>query len=39
VHSMKAIDRIKMLRDTRNGQIWYSHEGEQFEKHKGKVFE
>ena len=39
VHSMKAIDRIKMLRDTRNGQIWYSHEGEQFKKHKGKVFE
>lgn len=39
VESMKAIDRLKNLRDTRNGQIWYSHEPAQYEAHKGKVFE
>ena len=37
--SMKSIDKLKNLRDTRNGQIWYSHEAAQFESHKGKVFE
>jgi glyoxylase-like metal-dependent hydrolase (beta-lactamase superfamily II) len=38
-YSMKAIDRLKNLRDTRNGQLWYSHEPAQYEAHKGKVFE
>jgi N-acyl homoserine lactone hydrolase len=38
-HSMRSIDRLKMLRDTRNAQLWYSHEGAQFEEHKGKVYE
>ena len=38
-HSMKAIDRLKNIRDTRNGQLWYSHEPAQYDAHKGKVFE
>jgi len=38
-YSMKAIDRLKMLRDTRGGQLWYSHEPAQYEANKGKVFE
>lgn len=38
-YSMKSIDRLKMIRDTRNGHLWYSHEGAQYEEHKGKVYE
>ena len=38
-YSMKAIDRLKMLRDTRGGQLWYSHEPAQYEQNKGKMFE
>jgi N-acyl homoserine lactone hydrolase len=37
--SMKSIDKLKALRDTRTGQLWYSHEPAQYEEHKGKVFE
>lgn len=37
--SMRAIDKLKNLRDTRNAQIWFSHEPAQYEQHKGKVFE
>ena len=37
--SMRSIDKLKMLRDTRNGQLWYSHEPAQYDEHKGKVFE
>ena len=37
--SMRAIDRLKNMRDTRNGQLWYSHEPAQYEAHKGKVYE
>jgi glyoxylase-like metal-dependent hydrolase (beta-lactamase superfamily II) len=37
--SMRSIDRLKYMRDTRNGQLWYSHEPAQYEEHKGKVYE
>lgn len=38
-HSMSSIDKLKNLRDTRGGQLWYSHEAAQYEQNKGKTFE
>lgn len=32
--SMNSIDRLKMLRDTHQGEIWYSHGREQYKSHK-----
>ena len=32
--SMKSIDRLKMLRDSHQGEIWYSHGIEQYNQHK-----
>jgi glyoxylase-like metal-dependent hydrolase (beta-lactamase superfamily II) len=32
--SMKSIDKLKMIRDREQGEIWYSHGRAQFESHK-----
>jgi len=32
--SMQSIDRLKMIRDATQGQIWYSHDPGQYEEHK-----
>ena len=32
--SMKSIDRLKMIRDREQGEIWYSHGRAQFDSHK-----
>ena len=36
--SMKSIDRLKMLRDTHQGEIWYSHGIEQYNSHKHDAY-
>ena len=33
-HSMESINRLKMLRDTHQGELWYSHGLEQYNSHK-----
>ena len=38
--SMQAIDRLKQIRDARQGQLWYSHDAEQHAQNaKTKVFD
>ncbi len=38
--SMLAIDRLKQIRDARQGQLWYSHDAEQHAQNaKTKVFD
>ena len=32
--SMQSIDRLKMIRDATQGQIWYSHDADQYGQHK-----
>lgn len=32
--SMQSIDRLKMIRDARRGQIWYSHDAKQYNEHQ-----
>jgi glyoxylase-like metal-dependent hydrolase (beta-lactamase superfamily II) len=36
--SMKSIDRLKMLRDAHQGQLWYSHGIEQYNAHKHDTY-
>jgi glyoxylase-like metal-dependent hydrolase (beta-lactamase superfamily II) len=33
-HSMQSIDRLKMLRDAHQGQLWFSHWMDQYNEHK-----
>jgi N-acyl homoserine lactone hydrolase len=33
-HSMQSIDRLKMLRDAHQGQLWFSHWMEQYDEHE-----
>ncbi len=32
--SMQSIDRLKMIRDATQGQIWFSHDADQYSQHK-----
>ena len=36
--SMKSIDRLKMLRDSHQGSIWYSHGIDQYAEHKHDTY-
>ncbi|MEQ8497662.1 MAG: N-acyl homoserine lactonase family protein [Gammaproteobacteria bacterium] len=36
--SMKSIDRLKMLRDAHQGELWYSHGSEQYDAHKHDTY-
>jgi glyoxylase-like metal-dependent hydrolase (beta-lactamase superfamily II) len=33
-HTMQSVDRLKMLRDAHQGQIWFSHWPDQYNEHK-----
>lgn len=37
--SMRSIDKLKMIRDFRGGQLWYSHDPDQYNKNKRSVYE
>ncbi|MGH1485498.1 MAG: N-acyl homoserine lactonase family protein [Cellvibrionaceae bacterium] len=36
--SMQSIDRLKQIRDAENGQLWYSHNTEQYESNKRSAY-
>ena len=37
--SMRSIDRLKQLRDSRGATLWYSHDPEQYDSHKRTAYE
>ena len=33
-HSMESINRLKMIRDAHDGELWFSHDMDQYNSHK-----